>query len=638
MKYSLKYGDNVLSYAGLITSPDYDYDIKRIEIGTEGLSSSNQAIFAHNNKVLIGGSTGYVFLSLDYGETFSNIVDKLVYNVRANSLYISDTLMIVGSHTGDLFISTNNGISFTNYKSTLSTNTITCVYAKGNEIFIGATISGGNALFRSTNNGSTFTNITSSIQPSVSATFKFVREYQGNYILSGTGLKYSSDGVNYNNTAIPGTNYYDCVYGDTIFMCGNGGTLLKGTTLNNMIDITYKLIGLRTSPVPTLLTIDSTYSSLLNDNIVVVGGTDTALYISYDNGETFQNMLPEYFMDRIGSVESISISDNNIFILTDQQLYKGTLKNIQDFEIETFDLSDKIDLSNNARSLSNYNNNIIYCSGNGINLSTIQRSTDNGVTFTNIGTYSTPIRVSGIYEDKVIIGLDGALLSTNSGSTFTDITSKLTGVTDIRGVGIYESTIILGGSNGKIYLSTNNGSTFTEINSRLTGLSTTRITAISIHTNTIVVGCESGKCYLSTDNGTTFSYITDTIGITSHVRSVAVYKNHIIICSHSAESRMFYLSTNKGVSFTLINDRLRENDTFSNGSVSIYDNIMVITGGTNDVFISKDYGLTFKNIVNSLLYPETYNNISYQYSSVHKNNIYVATSSSSIRLNKVQIK
>ncbi|MBE0572723.1 MAG: hypothetical protein IH618_14365 [Ignavibacteriaceae bacterium] len=230
--------------------------------------------------------------------------------------------------------------------------------------------------------------------------------------------------------------------------------------------------------------------------------------------------------------------------------------------------------------------------GNGID--GVYRSTDNGVSWSNIGpnlgSYNYSIQEIYINQnDNIIIGIsdefaDGGMYrSTDSGNSWTafGIAEHPVFCMAVNSNGdIFAGTASVG-----IYRSTDNGNSWMQIN---VGLTSSNINAITINSNEhIFTGTISGGIFRSTDDGENWDQINNGL-TTNYVLSLAINSNGDIFAGTEGDG--IYRSTDTGNNWIQINEGLTEGEGYRVRSIAVNSNGDIFAGTFDGVFRSTDNG------------------------------------------------
>lgn len=193
----------------------------------------------------------------------------------------------------------------------------------------------------------------------------------------------------------------------------------------------------------------------------------------------------------------------------------------------------------------------------------------------------------------------GIFLSTNNGTSWTQVNSGLTSSSNIFKSLVISGTNIFAGSGLGVYRSTNNGSSWSTVN---TGLPATYVQALAVSgtnlfagTAVLSGGTAYGGVYLSTNNGTSWTHVNS--GITSSiVYSLAVKPNgsggtNLFAGSDSGA----FLSTNNGTSWTPVNSGLTSRCVlcFAVLGANLFAGMEAINNDSGGIFCSTDNGSTW---------------------------------------------
>ena len=145
----------------------------------------------------------------------------------------------------------------------------------------------------------------------------------------------------------------------------------------------------------------------------------------------------------------------------------------------------------------------------------------------------------------------GVFLSTNNGTSWTEVNSGLTN-SDVLSLAV-GGTNLFAGTWGGVFLSTNNGTSWTAI-----GLTNSDVFSLAVSGTNLFAGTRGGGVFLSTNNGTSWTAVNS--GLTnSFVLSLAVSGMNLF----AGTSGGVFLSTNNGTSWTEVNSGLTNFDVSS---------------------------------------------------------------------------
>ena len=136
----------------------------------------------------------------------------------------------------------------------------------------------------------------------------------------------------------------------------------------------------------------------------------------------------------------------------------------------------------------------------------------------------------------------GVFLSTNNGTSWTEVNNGLTGGTAVMALAVSGTNLFAGTLGGGVFLSTNNGTSWTVVNN---GLTDTYVYALAVSGTNLFAGTYNGDIFLSTNNGTSWTAVNT--GLTNNtVNSLAVSGTNLFAGTNGG----VFLSTNNGTSWT----------------------------------------------------------------------------------------
>ena len=175
----------------------------------------------------------------------------------------------------------------------------------------------------------------------------------------------------------------------------------------------------------------------------------------------------------------------------------------------------------------------------------------------------------------------GVFLSTNNGTSWTEVNSGLTN-SDVLSLAV-GGTNLFAGTWGGVFLSTNNGTSWTAVNS---GLTNSFVLSLAVSGMNLFAGT-SGGVFLSTNNGTSWT----AIGLTnSYVYSLDVSGTNLF----AGTSGGVFLSTNNGTSWTAVG---LTNSFVSSLAVS---GMNLFAGTSGGVFLSTNNGTSWTEVNSGL--------------------------------------
>ncbi len=238
----------------------------------------------------------------------------------------------------------------------------------------------------------------------------------------------------------------------------------------------------------------------------------------------------------------------------------------------------------------------IVVSGNnifvGTQLAGIFLSTNNGTTWTEINNGlpdNCSIYSIVVSNDTVFAGssFGNVFLSTNGGTTWTKTNNGLPEDSHIFCLAVNDGNLFAGTQDKGIFLSTNNGTTWTEANNGLPD--NCNVWSLVTTSDRIFCGTKNG-IFSSTDLGTTWNFIRNGPPNNALVHSLAVNGNKIFAAT---SSDVIYRSTDKGTTWTVVNY------TNPGGTITISRDLIFIGGMS--VFYSNTQGTTWTEVDNNSL-------------------------------------
>jgi hypothetical protein len=199
-------------------------------------------------------------------------------------------------------------------------------------------------------------------------------------------------------------------------------------------------------------------------------------------------------------------------------------------------------------------------------------STDNGSIWTGAGTGQTYEDVYALVVDSIGAGGTnlfaatadcggngyGVFLTTNNGTTWTNVTDGLTTTCAsptcwVDALAISDTNLFAGTVGKGVFRSTDYGTTWTEVNA---GLTTLYVQTFATNGTDLFMGTwgNSGGVFRSTNNGTTWTDVS--AGLTnSHVQALVVIGTNLMV---GTEGDGVFLSTNNGANWTQVNTGLTD--------------------------------------------------------------------------------
>lgn len=271
-----------------------DSGIEKFIINTLSINGEN---------IWIGTDKQGIFLSTDNGNTW-NAKNEGIQNKSIRSIYANENFVIAGSGNatlkkGEIYVSTNNGETWTLKSDTSNNSNLKIVRILDDNFFA---IDQNNFKFSSDkgntwetrNNGLSEVNATCMIEKDGTL---FIGTY-GNYF-----YKSSDEGKTWIKVVKTGQLVYSMDYiKNTLFIITNYG-LYRSTDEGD--SWTKKSKGLNGYPI---------YIKSC-ENIIYVGDNGSGIYVSLDNGETWN------LSGNIGLVQDITNKENDVFVGTNNGVY-----------------------------------------------------------------------------------------------------------------------------------------------------------------------------------------------------------------------------------------------------------------------------------------------------------------------------
>jgi photosystem II stability/assembly factor-like uncharacterized protein len=342
------------------------------------------SMIAFGNKTFAGTGSG-IYYSIDNGNSWklSSLQNLSILCITSyqNKLYAA-----AGSH--GLYKSIDSGQSWIQLNT--GSKTFNSITVQNGIIFGGNVIdfNSNGGIYKSTDEGQTWTYIFSERSiTSIASTSD--RIFAGTIINSGFFVSYNN-GVTWSRTSVSDKFIYTIFIQDTIYYAGTSGGLYY-STLN---DTSWRRLSLSISVL-------SVYAK---GNCIYTGSDRDGIYISEDKG---QNWVSKGW-DVSSGLYSIAVHNDNLLAFTNRGIY----------------LSSDLGNSWNCTSKSSnsgmvFNNNKIYCPGEGVSV-----STNYGQTWTKIlndGTYTYTLAINGNSIVSYASGTNyyyNVLCSNNGGQTW----------------------------------------------------------------------------------------------------------------------------------------------------------------------------------------------------------------------------
>ena len=477
-------------------------------IQTNGPYAGSVNSFAVSGTNLFAATSGGVYLSVDYGKSWTYV--GLSGNVAALAVSpnaAGGTLLFAGTTMGRVFLSTNNGTSWTAVDAGLPTVVITALAlspasgGSGTNLFVGTW---GSGVFLSTDNGTSWT-------------------------AASTGLPNSDAVVSF---AVSGTNLFARTWGDGVFLSTNSGTRWRAVNTG----------------LP-----DTVYALAVSGTNLFAGADSGRVFLSSNNGTSWAMVNSGFTW---GAISSFAVSGPNLFAGTEYNGVFLSTNNGTNWTSVNTGLTDR-----NVEALAFCGTNLLAATWNGVFL-----STNNGTSWTvastgleNYGTsvYALGLSPNGTGGTNLFAGSvgDGAFLSSDNGTSWTavDLPDTIQAFAVTPASGGSGTNVFAGAAYRGVFLSANYGTSWTAVNS---GLTNTSVYALAVFpasrgSGTSLFAGTNGGVFLSTDNGTSWSQK----GLTN-----AIVEGFAVSPNGTGGTNLFagtygggvFLSTNYGKSWTEI--------------------------------------------------------------------------------------
>ncbi len=504
------------------------------------------------NRVYIGTLGSGMLVSTDGGVTLTPSNTGLAGSINIRKIIVdpSNTANVLIATTGGIYRSTNFGANWT---QVMAGSTLDLDFKPGNSSVVYAC---GSNFYRSTNGGANFTQITSGIttsgimrlavspanpnlvcvvQCAGSVFGKFYKSTDGggSFITTVTGN--SANGTNFFGYSPVGTdNSGQGGYNIDITISPTDANEIHiaGIITWKSVDGGYNFVSTTewTYPNARGYTHCDVHALEYIGNKLFVG-SDGGISVSTDMGDNFTGIssgLGIRMFYRLGCAKT-----NSITIATGAQDNGGSVRTATGW-------IDWIGADGMEAAVDHTNANIIYGSSqNG----SFYKTTNGGNSYTGLttpstaGNWTTPFVIDPNVNTTLYVGYDELHKSTNSGGSWTQISSINIGKLNHIAVAPSNSNYIYVSSGNKIYRTTDGGTTWTNI---ATGLGSLTINGIAVHNSSpdkVAVATSSSRIYTSINGGTTWTNITGNFPSVS--ARCLVYQNDA--------SEALYVGTNTGV-------------------------------------------------------------------------------------------
>lgn len=410
-----------------------------------------------NNKLIVEGDN-YLYVSTDFGNSWDVDQGNTAFYPIQNIFAHGDTLF--ASAYGGTFYSYDAGDNWSTFNdlSSVFGNNVLGFAMSNDTVFAGLP----DGMFYSTDFGQNWTSIPQS-------GLRFGNRFNNHFIKSGPNYLIGMDELGVYLSQNTGSTWGQAVKGfipaSTIdnSMITIGNDIWTGTHTNGVFKTTDN--GFIWTKVGTSNDQDSLSNGIVfamlnpDPDIILAGTCSFGLYRSADNGATWTHItsgLPwefsgyecDFSLEKAGPNVIIG-TDNGLFYSTDDGLtWQASNIAMNNYDVEALAVNGTIAVAG----LSN---------GNSAHPSGIYRSTNNGVTWTNVSSILDIICMASDGVDHFYAGtFEGNFVSADNGlgwnSVGPGIPSNAAGFT-IKAIG---DNVFIGNDNG-VYFSSNNGATFT---------------------------------------------------------------------------------------------------------------------------------------------------------------------------------
>ena len=433
---------------------------------------------------LFAGTGSGVFLSTNNGTSWT-AVDSGLTSKQVLDLAVIGTNLFAGTDSG-VFLTTNNGTSWNRASTGLLNGFFCYIHAlavSGPNLF--AATHGG--VYLSTNNGTSWTAANAGLTPNYVSSFAvspngaggtnlFAGTGRGAFLSTDNGTSWTAANVgqraDISLLTISGTNLFAGSFGD-VFLSTDNGTSWTATSF---------------------ALADIQLASLIVSGMHLFAGTDSGVFCSTDNGSNWnQTGLVGH------QVTSLVVSDSLLFAGTGWvgphhssggALFRSS-SNGADWDSVSSGYVAGLGIGNSALGTSLF---LVTFGGDEMGwVSTVERSTDNGVTWIRAGIglpgWTDGVTCFASIDTMMLAGTwySGIFLSSNNGISWmpanTGITDNSIGSSTVSGTNIFAGT-----AHG-VFLTTNNGANWSDISGSLINSS---VSALTVSDSSLFAGTTSG--------------------------------------------------------------------------------------------------------------------------------------------------
>jgi len=513
--------------SGLFVSCDYGQSWTSISNGLH--SYVNSLLFSGSE--IYAGCTNEAFVSSDYGQSWTLLNNGITGNGHEVSAIVQiGTDILIGNYGSGVFKSSNNGQSWSAMNSGLTSLWVTCMVVIGSDVYVGTT-SGG--IFKSTNSGQTWT----AINNGLTNNYIYSLISNGTDLYAGTslaGVFRSVDGGQNWTSITNGVNLNGAralmFYGNNLYV----GTMWNGIYVSSNFGVTWSSMnnGLTYTNVNTLF----------NDGTFFYAGTMySGVYKSVDYGQNW-----------FSASTGINVSRINDFDVNNSGIYVGTSCgfNFSSDAGQTWSLCDS--------GISYHEINTLKLSGTeayaGTNGGHIYKTINNGQNWVclNTGVSNMVLILDLAIDGPNIFAADyshGIFRSTDNGQTWSPCNNGMN-LDNVYCVAVMNAMVFAGGFDG-IYRSSDNGTSWTVSN---TGLDSPCAIKSFINLGNSIFAGGRGKVYRSINNGQSWTISSNGLPANKFITSFEVYGSYIFAGSEGGAG--LYLSSDNGLTWMPANSGL----------------------------------------------------------------------------------